>query len=55
MVSDAILLTTLYDIQTLGHNGLGVIGGNTVNFVGLGGCLPESPSFLNHRVFDTRS
>jgi len=26
----------------LSSNGLGVIGGDTVNFVGLGGCLPEN-------------
>ena len=29
-------------IASLAANGLGVIGGNTVNLVGLGGCLAES-------------
>ena len=32
--------TSKSTIQASG--GLGVIGGNTTNFVGLGGCLPES-------------
>ena len=38
---DMLLLTS---ISTPGHDGLGVIGGSTVNFVGLGGCLPEGLS-----------
>jgi hypothetical protein len=37
-----------------GHNGLGVIGGNTVNFVGLGGCLPESSSSFSESCLATR-
>ncbi|KAJ7117933.1 permease family-domain-containing protein [Mycena crocata] len=39
----------------LSSGGLGVIGGDTVNFVGLGGCLPESmnpdlPNYCLHGV-----
>ncbi|KAI0288758.1 permease family-domain-containing protein [Russula brevipes] len=39
----------------LSSNGLGVIGGNTVNLVGLGGCKPEDyladlPGYCNSRV-----
>jgi AGZA family xanthine/uracil permease-like MFS transporter len=40
----------------LGSGGLGVIGGNTINFVGLGGCRPEDyvsadlPGYCSRRV-----
>lgn len=30
----------------LAANGLGVIGGDTTNLVGLGGCLPESKMLI---------
>ncbi|KAF8170223.1 permease family-domain-containing protein [Mycena galopus ATCC 62051] len=42
----------------LSSGGLGVIGGDTVNFVGLGGCLPQDmmeglPDFCSHGVLQS--
>lgn len=42
---------TLIFSPTANH-GLGVIGGDTVNFVGLGGCKPESMLDIYYRICD---
>lgn len=39
---DWLVLEDTYEFHNPGRNGLGLIGGDTVNFLALGGCLPES-------------